>query len=240
MAPDVVLRRGAQRRARGAPRARGARARRRPARRGRRVRRHERVARGRCSRAGFAALFDLLPLDRVVLELSEHDPVATTRRWRPRSRRTGGGMRLAIDDVGAGFSSLRHIVVTAPDVIKLDRSIVDGVDLDPVLTQLVRSLVDVRRAAAAPGRRRGHRDRRRRRRPVRPRRRLRAGLVLRPARARARPGTVPGRRRRPDLGRLEPLAARAREVLVVSCRPTRLLPSSTRRHACPGRCCCAG
>ena len=34
-------------------------------------------------------------------------------------------MRLAIDDVGAGFSSLRHIVLTAPDVIKLDRSIVD-------------------------------------------------------------------------------------------------------------------
>ena len=40
-------------------------------------------------------------------------------------------MRLAIDDVGAGFSSLRHIVLTAPDVIKLDRSIVDGVSARP-------------------------------------------------------------------------------------------------------------
>jgi EAL domain-containing protein (putative c-di-GMP-specific phosphodiesterase class I) len=51
-------------------------------------------------------------------------------------------MRLAIDDVGAGFSSLRHIVVTAPDVIKLDRTLVDGVTDDPVLHTLVRSLTD--------------------------------------------------------------------------------------------------
>ncbi|MGZ4592425.1 MAG: sensor domain-containing phosphodiesterase [Actinomycetes bacterium] len=84
-----------------------------------------------------------LPLDRIVLELSEHDQVddyaALTALLEPlRSR----GMRLAIDDVGAGFSSLRHIVLTAPDVIKLDRSLVDGVATDPVLTTLVRSLVD--------------------------------------------------------------------------------------------------
>ena len=44
--------------------------------------------------------------------------------------------------VGAGFSSLRHILQTAPDVIKLDRTIVDGVSADPVLRSLVRSLVD--------------------------------------------------------------------------------------------------
>ena len=50
-------------------------------------------------------------------------------------------MRLAIDDVGAGFSSLRHIVVTTPDVIKLDRTLVFGVTSDPVLRTLVRSLV---------------------------------------------------------------------------------------------------
>jgi EAL domain-containing protein (putative c-di-GMP-specific phosphodiesterase class I) len=88
------------------------------------------------------ALLDRLPLDRVLLELSEHDQVAdydalmavlTPLRER--------GLRLAIDDVGAGFSSLRHIVLTSPDVIKLDRSMIDGVSADPVLTTLVRSLV---------------------------------------------------------------------------------------------------
>jgi EAL domain-containing protein (putative c-di-GMP-specific phosphodiesterase class I) len=87
-------------------------------------------------------LLDRLPLDRVLLELSEHDQVADydvlLAVLAPLRAR---GMRLAIDDVGAGFSSLRHIVLTAPDVIKLDRSMIDGVSTDPVLTTLVRSLV---------------------------------------------------------------------------------------------------
>lgn len=82
-------------------------------------------------------------LDRVLLELSEHDPVvdygALMAVLEPLR---AAGMRLAIDDVGAGFSSLRHILLTAPDVIKLDRSIVDGLSADPVLRSLVRSLVD--------------------------------------------------------------------------------------------------
>ncbi|MGI8900895.1 MAG: EAL domain-containing protein [Nocardioides sp.] len=51
-------------------------------------------------------------------------------------------MRPVIDDVGAGFSSLRHIVVTAPDIIKLDRTLIDGISTDPVLRTLARSLVD--------------------------------------------------------------------------------------------------
>jgi len=89
-----------------------------------------------------AELFDRLPLDRVLLELSEHDQVedydALMAVLTPLRAR---GMHLAIDDVGAGFSSLRHIVLTAPDVIKLDRSMIDGVSTDPVLTTLVRSLV---------------------------------------------------------------------------------------------------
>ncbi|WP_199423104.1 sensor domain-containing phosphodiesterase [Actinotalea solisilvae] len=89
-----------------------------------------------------ARLLARLPLDRVVLELSEHDPVEDYEALRaalagPRA----AGMRLAIDDVGAGFSSLRHIVLCAPDVIKLDRSIVDGLSADPVLRTLVAALV---------------------------------------------------------------------------------------------------
>ncbi|WP_369135862.1 EAL domain-containing protein [Modestobacter sp. I12A-02662] len=84
-----------------------------------------------------------LPLPRVVLELSEHDQVEDYAALRTaldplRAR----GLRLAVDDVGAGFSSLRHIVVTAPDMIKMDRSIVTDVDTDPVLAKLARALVE--------------------------------------------------------------------------------------------------
>ena len=90
------------------------------------------------------------PADRVVIELSEHDPVedyeVLTAALAPHRAR---GMRLAIDDVGAGFSSLRHIVVTAPDIIKLDRSIVAGVSTDAVLKTLTHSLVDFARGLGA-------------------------------------------------------------------------------------------
>jgi EAL domain-containing protein (putative c-di-GMP-specific phosphodiesterase class I) len=89
------------------------------------------------------ALLRTFPLDRILLELSEHEAVedyqALEGALAPLRRR---GMRLAIDDVGAGFSSLRHIVVTSPDVIKLDRSIVYGVATDRVISTLVRALVD--------------------------------------------------------------------------------------------------
>lgn len=88
------------------------------------------------------ALLRSLPSERIVLEVSEHDPVddypALCAAIEPLRAR---GMRLAIDDAGAGFSSLRHIVLMSPDIIKLDRSIVDGVSHDRVLTPLVRSLV---------------------------------------------------------------------------------------------------
>jgi EAL domain-containing protein (putative c-di-GMP-specific phosphodiesterase class I) len=99
---------------------------------------------------GCAALLAELPLDRVLLELSEHDPVedydALTAALAPFR---AAGLRLAIDDVGAGFSSLRHIVVTTPDVIKIDRSIVSGLDADPVLSTLVGSLVEFARGMGA-------------------------------------------------------------------------------------------
>jgi EAL domain-containing protein (putative c-di-GMP-specific phosphodiesterase class I) len=95
-------------------------------------------------------LLDELPGDRIVLELSEHDPVedyeVLSTALHPLRQK---GMRLAIDDVGAGFSSLRHILLTTPDVIKLDRSIVAGVATDPVLRGLVHALVAFGHGAGA-------------------------------------------------------------------------------------------
>jgi EAL domain-containing protein (putative c-di-GMP-specific phosphodiesterase class I) len=91
-----------------------------------------------------------MPLERVVLELSEHvaidDYDALHAALAPLRRR---GMRLAIDDVGAGYSSLRHIVTTAPDVIKLDRSLVSGVAEDDVLATVTHALVDLAGAVGA-------------------------------------------------------------------------------------------
>jgi EAL domain-containing protein (putative c-di-GMP-specific phosphodiesterase class I) len=51
------------------------------------------------------------------------------------------GVRLAIDDTGAGFSSFAHILKLAPDIIKLDRELTSGIDHDPVRAALATALV---------------------------------------------------------------------------------------------------
>ncbi len=60
--------------------------------------------------------------DRIVLEITEHssvdDYVVLAERARVLRRM---GVRLAIDDAGAGFASLRHVLRLEPDLIKLDK-----------------------------------------------------------------------------------------------------------------------
>jgi EAL domain-containing protein (putative c-di-GMP-specific phosphodiesterase class I) len=51
------------------------------------------------------------------------------------------GVRLGIDDFGAGHSSLRHVLQLAPDVVKLDISIIQQVDVDPSRQALVEAML---------------------------------------------------------------------------------------------------
>jgi EAL domain-containing protein (putative c-di-GMP-specific phosphodiesterase class I) len=92
--------------------------------------------------APFAELLADTDAPRIVMELTEHSRVADypgLMRTLQSLRATGA--RLAIDDTGAGFSSLSHILKLAPDFIKLDRELVAGIDLDPVRRVLAASLV---------------------------------------------------------------------------------------------------
>ena len=52
------------------------------------------------------------------------------------------GIRLSVDDAGAGYAGLHHILRLQPDLIKLDMSLVRDVDTDPVKAALARSLTD--------------------------------------------------------------------------------------------------
>jgi len=49
--------------------------------------------------------------------------------------------RLAVDDAGAGFSSLRHILRLAPDFIKLDGALTRGIDTDQTRRALGAALI---------------------------------------------------------------------------------------------------
>ena len=63
---------------------------------------------------------------RVVVELTEHAAVKDYPHLLECLRSCAGGARLAIDDAGAGFASLMHILKLAPDFIKLDRELISG------------------------------------------------------------------------------------------------------------------
>ena len=98
----------------------------------------------------FREVLDGFPLNRLVVEVTEHAPVddyealdAVVAPLRAE------GCRLAVDDVGAGFSSLRHILRLAPDVIKLDISLTRGIDSSPPRRALATALISFASAIGA-------------------------------------------------------------------------------------------
>lgn len=90
----------------------------------------------------FLAASPIAP-ERLVLELTENLAVAA---YAPlvdalapfRSR----GLRIAVDDAGAGFASMRHILHLHPDIIKLDRSLIAGINQAPGQRALGAAMVE--------------------------------------------------------------------------------------------------
>lgn len=81
-------------------------------------------------------------LSRVVLEITEHADVpdyeAVQEALAPFRRR---GAQLAIDDAGAGYASMRHILNLKADVIKLDMSLTRDIDQDMSRRALAKGLI---------------------------------------------------------------------------------------------------
>ena len=81
-------------------------------------------------------------LSRLVVEITEHDAVndyGLTREALAALRSSGA--RIAVDDVGAGFASLRHVLLLQPDVVKLDTSLTRNVHDNPRQRAIVLALV---------------------------------------------------------------------------------------------------
>ncbi|UVI28485.1 EAL domain-containing protein [Paenibacillus spongiae] len=53
------------------------------------------------------------------------------------------GYQIAIDDAGAGYSSLQSIVELQPDLIKIDRSLIRGIHLDPMKEHIVQHFTEL-------------------------------------------------------------------------------------------------
>lgn len=74
----------------------------------------------------------------LVVEMTEHEPLEMSAELTEALRwfRARGG-RVAADDAGNGYAGLSHLLMLAPDIIKLDRALVTGVDGDAAKRALV-------------------------------------------------------------------------------------------------------
>jgi EAL domain-containing protein (putative c-di-GMP-specific phosphodiesterase class I) len=94
-----------------------------------------------------SAFFELLAgvgasTRRLVLELTEHEDVADYATLRTAlAPLRAQGVRLAVDDAGAGYASLRHILNLRPDIVKLDISLVRDIHSDPARRALMAGLL---------------------------------------------------------------------------------------------------
>ncbi len=80
-------------------------------------------------------------LSECVIELTEHELFAAEQLLDDvldelRAR----GARVALDDAGAGYAGLQQLIRVAPDILKLDRSLVDGAHADPSRLALIEAL----------------------------------------------------------------------------------------------------
>ena len=88
-----------------------------------------------------------LPPERVVIELTEHVPIHDYELMRQAvDHYRDMGFQVALDDLGAGHSSLRHWSELRPDFVKLDRHFISGIDQEPAKREFLRSILDVARS----------------------------------------------------------------------------------------------
>lgn len=81
---------------------------------------------------------------RIVLEITERMSLDTVSDLPDRIEALRQlGYRIAVDDLGAGYAGLTSFSELSPDIVKLDMSLIRGVDRDPRKRSLVRSMLTV-------------------------------------------------------------------------------------------------
>lgn len=91
-----------------------------------------------------------IPASQVVIELTEQTPTedfevlhAALHHYRAM------GFLIALDDLGAGYSSLRLWSELRPDYVKIDRYFIDGIHQDRLKREFVESILRIARASKA-------------------------------------------------------------------------------------------
>jgi EAL domain-containing protein (putative c-di-GMP-specific phosphodiesterase class I) len=88
-----------------------------------------------CERSG-------LPANRLILEVTEEEVIEDRRHFaRLLDRYRGAGLRIAIDDFGAGYSGLNLLADYQPDYLKIDMHLAQGIEADGPRQAIARAIV---------------------------------------------------------------------------------------------------
>jgi EAL domain-containing protein (putative c-di-GMP-specific phosphodiesterase class I)/DNA-binding response OmpR family regulator len=99
---------------------------------------------------GLVDVLEGVDCSRLVVELTEHSRVPDYERLHAALEPLRAtGLRFAVDDAGAGYSSFQHILRLRPDIIKLDLDLTRGIDVDPIRRALAAALVPFGREIGA-------------------------------------------------------------------------------------------
>jgi EAL domain-containing protein (putative c-di-GMP-specific phosphodiesterase class I) len=80
---------------------------------------------------------------RLVLELTEAGEVSDFARARERvAALRAAGFRIAVDDLGSGYSSLNNLALLEPDFVKLDMAMVRGIQGDGRAARLIKHILE--------------------------------------------------------------------------------------------------
>lgn len=99
-------------------------------------------ARALLSSASLAAMLTGHDAERIIVEVTEHERIPDPKRLDAvLTLARSAGVRVAVDDAGSGFAGLEHIVQLSPEVLKLDRALVDHIALDPARQAMCEAMV---------------------------------------------------------------------------------------------------
>jgi EAL domain-containing protein (putative c-di-GMP-specific phosphodiesterase class I) len=80
--------------------------------------------------------------DQITIEITERDSIEEIKDFISNIRLLRSiGFKIAVDDTGSGYSSLNTISEVMPDIIKIDRSVIQNIDKNSVKESMLKGLL---------------------------------------------------------------------------------------------------
>lgn len=100
-------------------------------------------ARALLSSASITAMLTSHAGEHLIVEVTEHERIDDPQRLHAVLTLTrAAGVRVAVDDAGSGFAGLEHILTIAPEILKLDRALIQAISTDPARQAMCEAMVN--------------------------------------------------------------------------------------------------